>query len=149
MTPRHDRPLLVAAIPIAAVAVLLLNDHVLKWQLDNAWTGKLSDIAGLVFFPLLVLALLEWLGTGPLRRRAHVALACGVTGLVFAAIKLLPAANLAYAEIAGLAQWPGWVIAAWLDGASLPGATPVDCVRDASDLWTLPAMAIPIATTRT
>lgn len=143
-----DRPLVVAAIPIAAVVVLLVNDHVLKWQLDNWWTGKLSDFAGLVFFPLLALALLEWLGTGALRRRAHVVLACAVTGLVFAAIKLVPVANLAYAELAGLVQWPGWVMLAWFDGTSLPGATPVECVRDASDLLALPAMAIPIATTR-
>lgn len=143
-----ERPLVVATIPIVAIAVLVVNDHALKWSLDNAVTGKLSDVAGLVFFPLLVLALLEMVGAGPLRRRAHVVVASIVTAVVFAAIKLSPVANVAYAEIVGVLQWPAWALAAWIDGGPTPGVAPVDCVMDATDLWTLPALAVPIAITR-
>lgn len=37
---------------LGAVALLLLNDFVLKAALHNWFTGKLSDFAGLFFFPL-------------------------------------------------------------------------------------------------
>jgi hypothetical protein len=39
---------------VAAIAVLLLNDHVLKAEFGTWWTGKLSDVAGLIFAPALV-----------------------------------------------------------------------------------------------
>jgi hypothetical protein len=41
-----------------AVGILLLNDHVLKIACPSWWTGKLSDFAGLLFFPFLVAAVL-------------------------------------------------------------------------------------------
>jgi hypothetical protein len=41
-------------IVLLAIGILLINDHVLKSAWPGAVTGKLSDIAGLVFFPLLV-----------------------------------------------------------------------------------------------
>ena len=44
-------------ITLASVALLLLNDHVLKRSVPSALTGKLSDFAGLFFFPYLVIAL--------------------------------------------------------------------------------------------
>ncbi len=42
---------------IAALALLLLNDFVLKDALDNWFTGKLSDFTGLFVFPLFWTAL--------------------------------------------------------------------------------------------
>jgi len=44
-------------ITLASVALLILNDHVLKRSVPSALTGKLSDFAGLFFFPYLVIAL--------------------------------------------------------------------------------------------
>ena len=52
--------------------VLGLNDHIWKATYANVWTGKISDIAGLIFFPIL----LEYMI--PSRR---VSVLC--TGLVF------------------------------------------------------------------
>lgn len=43
-----------APLPLAAVVVMALNDHVWKAQYHNAWTGKLSDIAGCFFLPLFL-----------------------------------------------------------------------------------------------
>lgn len=45
-------------VALAAVAVLAANDHLLKGSglLPGALTGKLSDVAGLFFFPLLLSA---------------------------------------------------------------------------------------------
>lgn len=73
---------------LASVALLLLNDHVLKRTIPSLWTGKLSDFAGLVFFPLLLSGLI-----GLLERRPRRAAVWGfaLTGLTFAALKLIPA----------------------------------------------------------
>jgi hypothetical protein len=71
-------------LPLAAIAVTALNDHLLKASgLFPGWlTGKLSDVAGLFFFPIAVVAAL---GAAP------AAAAVG-TALVFAVFKLSPAA---------------------------------------------------------
>ena len=38
---------------VGGLLLLLLNDHYLKAAYGNWWTGKLSDLAGVVFLPLL------------------------------------------------------------------------------------------------
>ena len=50
---------------LLAVALLVLNDWVLKGRYGNWWTGKLSDVAGLYAFAVFWAALLP-------RRRDHV-----------------------------------------------------------------------------
>jgi len=39
---------------IVGLGLLLLNDHVLKATYGNWFTGKLSDVAGLLIFPLFL-----------------------------------------------------------------------------------------------
>ncbi len=81
-----------------AVAVLLLNDHWLKVAYPSWWTGKLSDFAGLYFFPFLVLAGLgglEWVSARWLHWRFRspqrvMGLALALTVLWFGALKLSP-----------------------------------------------------------
>ena len=79
-----------------AVGVLLVNDHWGKQHLGGWWPGKLSDFAGLTFFPLALQGLFEiiqaWRGRfeAP-SRRALVACALA-TGAVFSAINLHPGA---------------------------------------------------------
>ncbi len=41
-------------VSLASMALLGLNDHVLKGLFPGLITGKLSDFAGLVFFPLVL-----------------------------------------------------------------------------------------------
>jgi hypothetical protein len=48
-----------APAPLAAVALLGVNDHLLKPLLHDALTGKLSDLALAFFLPLLISALLR------------------------------------------------------------------------------------------
>jgi len=107
-------------VPLAAVAALVLNDHVLK---HAAWaprllSGKLSDAAGLFFFPILLLTLAS---VGGSARRALPAVASAVaTGTAFAAVKLSPPVN-------------AWVSHAW---------GPI--ALDPTDLATLPALALSV-----
>lgn len=99
--------------PLVALAVLVVNDHVLKsWAAASGFpavvTGKLSDLAGLLFFPLLVTAGLDLLLLVAARlgapidfslRRWKLALACGGTAALFASIKLSAPAAAAIAEL--------------------------------------------------
>lgn len=95
-------------LPMGAVLVLALNDHLLKGAgvLPGWLTGKLSDLAGLFFFPLLLAALAR--GASRLARRPApleptrlTAAAAGLTAAVFAAIKLSPAMNAWASSLAG------------------------------------------------
>lgn len=86
-------------MPLGAAAVLFLNDHALKGAgLLPAWlTGKLSDVAGLFVFPVVVVACLRWaaalIGRGMARDPALAWGAAGLTGVLFAGVKLWPAMN--------------------------------------------------------
>ncbi len=66
---------------VASIALLVVNDHILK-SLAPSWvTGKLSDFAGLFFFPFLLAAALS-----PITRRAG-ALAFTITAAWFTLVK--------------------------------------------------------------
>ena len=91
---------LLAPVPLALLAILFVNDWILKpSELPRWFTGKLSDFAGLAVFPLVATAafdlvlLLAWrLGAGvdyTLRRWKLVA-AIALTGGVFTVMKLVP-----------------------------------------------------------
>lgn len=129
-------------LPLAAIAVLVLNDHLLKPAFPGLVTGKLSDVAGLAFFPLFLVALWElarsrrW--SGPSSRALVVA--CLATGLVFAFVKLTGPGALAYRHGLGLLQWPFRALGAVLSGGSAPSLHRVTLARDPSDLVALPAL---------
>ena len=71
---------------LGAMMLLLTNDHLLKGLAPGLVTGKLSDLAGIYFFPLLLAALLSTL---PLRARPRAigAAAFAITGIRFALMK--------------------------------------------------------------
>lgn len=72
---------------LAAVGVLVLNDHVLKSSaVAGVLTGKLSDFAGLFFFPVLLAALFR------VRTTRGLVLSGVATAVVFSAINLSHAA---------------------------------------------------------
>ncbi len=95
----------------------LLNDHVWKDRFHNALTGKLSDVFGLVVFPLLLAALLE---RGV---RRPMAWATAATVSLFVSINMSSTANGQVERIFGL-----WV------------ADPI-LYPDPTDLLVLPAVA--------
>jgi hypothetical protein len=100
---------LVHPVPLAAVGLLALNDHLLKGAglVPAAITGKLSDFAGLFFFPLLLAGLARG-ASAALRgrdiedRRSLAAVAAIATAAGFAAVKLLPAVNALVARTWGV-----------------------------------------------
>jgi len=133
------RDLLLHPIALVAIAVLLVNDHALKAAYPGWWTGKLSDAAGLSFFPLLLLVVAErW---AP-RTWPTVAAAILLTALGFALIKTWPPATALYRTGLGALQWPFQALAAVARGAGLPPRLTVEAVTDPSDLLALPFSAL-------
>ncbi|MDD5305810.1 MAG: hypothetical protein PHU25_00675 [Deltaproteobacteria bacterium] len=121
--------------PAAVVAMITLgvNDHLLKGSgLLPGWlTGKLSDLSGMIFFPLLLTALTDTAlfaaslvlaafgrdaGLDFRLRKWKLAVACALTGAVFAAIKVSHAAAGACVDALGALGFPSH---AWCDPTDL------------------------------
>lgn len=118
---------LVHPITLAAIILLLLNDHYLKQNHPSGWTGKLSDIAGLIFAPIICTAVLACLipPSNHLQEKFVAIVAFTLTGSIFALSNLLPIANRLTEQV--------W---AFFAGAN------VQMWQDSSDLLTLPALLI-------
>jgi hypothetical protein len=127
---------------LLSIAVLVVNDHVLKAAWPGLVTGKLSDFAGMVFFPLLMVAVMELclsaLARRPVLSHRHLELSIVATGVVFAGVKLVPEVNSAFAWLLGAAQWLAGV---FLGGTTLHLA-PTEIVPDTSDIIALPLLAL-------
>lgn len=133
-------------VAIAAVVLLLLNDHWFKHSWPSGATGKLSDVAGLIFFPLLLQAIWE-LPRGLFRKppvQSNIVLvACLlVTGMVFAGVNVWPPATHLYEVTLGWLQWAPSALIAADSGARPVTFHSVAMTPDVTDLMTLPALLI-------
>lgn len=119
-------------MPLAALAVLAINDHLLKGAgvLPGWLTGKLSDLAGLIFFPLLLTATLDTAALAAARlgvridfslRRWKLIAATVATGAVFSALKLIPALPAAAESGAAALGWDIAIVCDPGDLVALPG----------------------------
>ena len=100
--PRWPTPIPSHPLWWTALAALLLNDHVLKGSglLPAEITGKLSDFAGMIVAPPLLMALVR-------ARKPSVQLACtALVGGVFGAINVDPWAAATFAHLVGGAGVP-------------------------------------------
>jgi len=134
---------LLHAVPLGALVVLVLNDHGWKRTHPSWLTGKLSDVAGMIFFPLLLQAAWEvgralagarW---GPSRRALVVAVTATV--VVFALAKTWPPMNAWVRAGDAALRWPLRLAWAAAHGAPAPAVGGSLLVRDPSDLLALPA----------
>lgn len=128
----------------ASLALLALNDHVFKERFGNVVTGKLSDVAGMIFFPLLLVSLHELVlrarGRFVAPSRRAVVVSVVATGAVFAAVKLSHDAALVWRLALAALQWP---VRALLAGRAVE-LSPVAHVVDPTDLLALPFLAVPL-----
>lgn len=96
-------------LSVGAVLLLLLNDHFLKSTVPSVLTGKLSDFAGLFFFPFL-LSLPSAVLAAPLRNARSVGAASFlITAVWFSVAKATVVGNAIMVDIvsAGITADPG------------------------------------------
>jgi hypothetical protein len=81
-------------LSLLGIVILLVNDHVLKTVSWSWLTGKLSDFAGLFFFPFVVATVLSSL-LNRIKVSAHIIgqIAFGLVSIWFVLIKLIAPAN--------------------------------------------------------
>lgn len=129
--------------PLVAIAVLIWNDQIGKAHYPGLLTGKLSDVAGLFFFPLFLQATWEWLferrGSACRPSVSALGVAVGLTVLCFAAVQTFPPATQLYRQVFGLLHWPIGAVGEWLRNGSLPPIAMARATPDPTDLVTLPA----------
>lgn len=97
-------------VTLLAVVVLVLNDWFLKRQFRGSFvTGKLSDVAGLIFAPVVLTAMIGLVLRKPLTHRRLV-LSCAATAIGFTLVKLVPAVGdgVARAIGHGASFYPDW-----------------------------------------
>jgi hypothetical protein len=125
---RFRMPEFFAPAPLAAVALMVLNDRVLKWRFHNGITGKLSDVAVCFFLPLFLSACIGivWRTQG----RARVVLGGVVTVLVFTAQEIWPAFQRVFLSSLRVVGGP-------------LGLGNFVLTSDLSDLWTM--LMVPLA----
>ena len=138
-SPPRPGDAVLAGWVVLAIAMLVLNDHVLKAAWPGVVTGKLSDLCGLAFFPVLLAAGWELCTRALIGRRAALIVVV-TTGLAFAGTKTLPSAAHVYGLLLGVLQWP---VRALVDGGA--SLVPARVVVDPTDLLALPVLAWPLA----
>lgn len=120
-------------ITLVAVGLLVVNDWILKPRYHGFVTGKLSDVAGLAFAPVILSSAIGLLLYAAARLGAHVdpslsrrrLLVCiAATAVGFTVVKLSPAAS------DGLAQLLGHL------------GREASIYLDPSDLFCLPALGV-------
>lgn len=134
-------------VALLALALLMLNDHVLKGTAPSPLTGILSGFAGIVILPLTLQAGWElllscggrWLG--PATRPMMVA--CVVAGFGYAGVEILPPVTEAYEHVLGALQWVAAATVALLSEGPVPRLGPVMTVSDPWDLLALSALVVP------
>jgi len=114
---------------------MVINDLLLKPAWPGFVTGKLSDLAGMIYLPLLLMGLLELMRASvarpwPVGGRA-MASCVVVTVVVFGLAKISPTAARAYGDLMGWVRWP--VVRPWRT---------VHVTHDLTDLITLPAAGL-------
>jgi hypothetical protein len=135
-------------VALTAVALLLLNDHLMKPMLPGLLTGKLSDIAGLFAAPLVAVAAIELASAARGRRASpNAGWLVGIAGLIamaFVAAKTTAAGAAMLGALLGLGQWAGGMALAPLLGAPPPPSRAA-VVVDPTDLVALVSVAAALA----
>ena len=102
-------------VALAAVILLVVNDWFLKPRFRGSFiTGKLSDVAGLVFAPVLLSAMiglaLKVARRDPTLTHRRLVACCAATAVGFTVVKLVPAVGDVVARMIGhgASFYPDW-----------------------------------------
>ena len=139
MTPRSRADFVLSPLFLLSLVVLLVNDFILKPHSPSWFSGIASDVAGMVFFPVFLVALAE--------------LACVLLpGRPWASPGWFIGATVTVAVLFVLVKFTDWGSSAYvrvvnpIEGAlgSLLNLPQVGVVRDPWDLLALPFGAVAV-----
>lgn len=137
-TDRTPGAWLLRPVALGGVSMLIVNDRILKPAFDSWWTGKLSDFAGMIVFPLFCCAAYEWMrwavGAAPTSLKSLASWTCILTGLLFSAINVSTIAAAAYSDF----LWMTWRASPSFLSTFVPSHT-----LDPTDLIALPMLIVP------
>jgi hypothetical protein len=138
--------LLVGPVALVSLGVLLINDWFLKRMLHDPLTGKISDIAGLILVPIVLVSVVEIVVARRGRRwglrAGTVNAVVGVVAVSFVAVKLWGPAERVFLAASSAVAWPAYEFRSLLHGG-LMGLPAVHVVRDPTDLLVLPVLVVP------
>ena len=124
-----------------------LNDHVLKDAYGQWWTGKLSDVSGLVVFPIMLYSLYEVYYAlqkrHPQSVQGAIYLSLLATGGILICINLFVSMEVLCGQIIAHLQWPFRAVWSLINKETLPPLNQLKTTMDPTDLWTLPTLLIP------
>ena len=108
-------------VSLLSIGVLLLNDHVLKMIAPSFLTGKLSDFAGLFFFPFLLIAVLSIpLERTGMKTRQIAVTSLWITGMWFVGMKTIPIVNGGTEWLVeAVTGWQSQIVMDWTDLVAL------------------------------
>ncbi len=134
-------------IALFSLGLLILNDHILKHRYGNSITGKLSDIAGLIFFPLLVIVLIESCRKAFRKNRwqidnEQVVIVFCIVAMGYLLVKCSQPIADAYSYVLGSAEWSLVAMKQACTGHSIDKLMPREVLADPTDLVALPAVGV-------
>ena len=133
-------------LPLTALALLVVNDHVLKATHPGWLTGKLSDLAVMALLPFVIVAMADLASMAlpgiPVPGRRAVVGSVAVSVALFSLIEVTPLGADAYRWGLAAAQWPIRTVAATFTSGPIPALLPVRLTSDLTDLLTLPAAGV-------
>ena len=150
---RWPGDLLLQPVSLIALIVVVLNDRWLKVDHSGLLSGKLSDFAGLIYFPLFLVSVIE-AARFVVRRRTWalssraVVIASGIVGTAFLLIKTWDPASQLYREAMGYAFWPGFAFADLVNGNPVKNVHEVFLAQDHWDLLALIVLPVPVLIAR-
>ncbi|MCB1041181.1 MAG: hypothetical protein KDA94_16850 [Acidimicrobiales bacterium] len=133
---------------LAAIVVLVVNDWAIKARWPGAVAGKLSDVAGMVFFPLLLVALAElallMIGRKRMASPTWFVISAAAVGAVFAATKTIEPVRTADEWILGQLRWLPLAAIRAAQQQPIGDPTYPDVVPDATDVLCVPFVLVAI-----
>jgi len=146
---RTPGDLLLHPVALLSLGLVILNDQVLKVYFPSGFSGKLSDFAGLIYFPLLLVAVAELLRKisrchpWELGRKSVIFASLSI-GTIFVAIKAwAPAADF-YRIALGYLMWPAQAAVSLVSGNGLPELQRMGLIQDRTDLFAVVVIPITI-----
>lgn len=132
-------------VTLCSIFLLVLNDHMLKELFPGFITGKLSDVAGMIFFPIVLAAFIQMLFPKVRSFEGRIVWCSALaTAIVFVGVKTVHWANELYAHVFGFTYSLVVNVETLLTDLSFGPIRKASLIMDPSDVWAVVFVFFPI-----